>query len=134
VCLDIILVHTTFHDDLFGIQITLTTNSVATIFVLLKRDLRLDLFKGPNRVRVSPHLRTETDPVSETSCFSSNYLESGRWTKSENPVKSSMFVKLTLQSVAGYLWNLVHVIFDSQYENALDDKVEKKFYAESGRA
>jgi hypothetical protein len=35
---------------------------------------------------VSPHLRTETDPVSETSCFSSNYLESGRWTKSENPV------------------------------------------------
>jgi hypothetical protein len=31
-------------------------------------------------------LRTETDPVSETSCFSSNYLKSGRWTKSENPV------------------------------------------------
>jgi hypothetical protein len=30
-------------------------------------------------------LRTETDPVSET-CFSSNYLESGRWTKSENTV------------------------------------------------
>jgi hypothetical protein len=28
----------------------------------------------------------ETDPVSETSCFSSNYLESGRWTNSENPV------------------------------------------------
>jgi hypothetical protein len=35
---------------------------------------------------VSLHLRTETDPVSETSCFSSNYLESGRWTKSGNPV------------------------------------------------
>jgi hypothetical protein len=31
-------------------------------------------------------MRTETDPASETSCFSSNYLESGRWTKSENPV------------------------------------------------
>jgi hypothetical protein len=28
----------------------------------------------------------ERDPVSETSCFSSNYLESGRWTESENPV------------------------------------------------
>jgi hypothetical protein len=35
---------------------------------------------------VSPHLRTETDRVSETSSFSFNYLESGRWTKSENPV------------------------------------------------
>jgi hypothetical protein len=31
--------------------------------------LRLALSKGPNRVGVSPHLRTETDPVSETSCF-----------------------------------------------------------------
>jgi hypothetical protein len=28
----------------------------------------------------------EKDQVSETSCFSSNYFESGRWTKSENPV------------------------------------------------
>jgi hypothetical protein len=26
--------------------------------------------KGPNRVGVFPHLRTETDPVSETLCFS----------------------------------------------------------------
>jgi hypothetical protein len=42
--------------------------------------------RKPNRVGVSLHLRAETDPVSETSCFSSNYLESGRWTKSENPV------------------------------------------------
>jgi hypothetical protein len=49
--------------------------------------LRLALSKGPNRVGVSLHLRTETDPISETSCFfSSNYLESGRWTKSENPI------------------------------------------------
>jgi hypothetical protein len=31
--------------------------------------LRLALSKGPNRVGVSLHLRTETDPVSETSCF-----------------------------------------------------------------
>jgi hypothetical protein len=30
----------------------------------------MDGIKGPNRVGVSPHLRTETDPVSETSCFS----------------------------------------------------------------
>jgi hypothetical protein len=48
--------------------------------------LRLALSEGPNRVGVSLHLRTQTDPVSESSCFSSNYLESGRWTKSENPV------------------------------------------------
>jgi hypothetical protein len=41
---------------------------------------------GPNRVGVPSHLRTETDPVSETSCFLSNYFESGRWIKSENPV------------------------------------------------
>jgi hypothetical protein len=26
--------------------------------------------KGPNRIGFFPHLRTETDPVSETSCFS----------------------------------------------------------------
>jgi hypothetical protein len=38
--------------------------------------LRLALFKGPKRVGVSPHLRTETDPVSDMSCFSFNYLES----------------------------------------------------------
>jgi hypothetical protein len=31
--------------------------------------LRLALSKGPNRVDVSPHLRTAIDPVSETSCF-----------------------------------------------------------------
>jgi hypothetical protein len=29
--------------------------------------LRSALSKGPNRVGVSPHLKTETDPVSETS-------------------------------------------------------------------
>jgi hypothetical protein len=46
--------------------------------------LRLALSKGPDRVGVSPHLRTETDLVSET-CFSSNYLESGQQTKSGNP-------------------------------------------------
>jgi hypothetical protein len=32
--------------------------------------LRVALSKGPNWVGVFlPHLRTETDPVSETSCF-----------------------------------------------------------------
>jgi hypothetical protein len=40
------------------------------------------------------HLRTETDPVSETYCFSSNYLESGLWTKSENPVILCIEVRL----------------------------------------
>jgi hypothetical protein len=52
--------------------------------------LRWALSKGHNRVGVSPHLRTETDQVSETSCFSflffSYQLESGQWTKSENSV------------------------------------------------
>jgi hypothetical protein len=31
--------------------------------------LRLALSNGPNRIGVSPHLRTEIDPVSETSYF-----------------------------------------------------------------
>jgi hypothetical protein len=31
--------------------------------------LRLALSKGSNRIGVSPHLRTETDPASETSCL-----------------------------------------------------------------
>jgi hypothetical protein len=48
--------------------------------------LRLALSRGPSTVCVSPDLRTETDPVSETPRFSSNYLESGRWRKSKNPV------------------------------------------------
>jgi hypothetical protein len=60
----------------------------------------LDLFPvsgdGRHQSRCLPHLRTETDPVSEMSCFSSNYLESGRWTKSENPVIVQNFVWKTL--------------------------------------
>jgi hypothetical protein len=31
--------------------------------------LRLALSKEPNRIGVSPHLKTETDPVSEMSCL-----------------------------------------------------------------
>jgi hypothetical protein len=55
--------------------------------------LRLALSKGPNRVGVSPHLRMETDQVSEMSCFLfPNYLESGRWTKSKNPLILCMSV------------------------------------------
>jgi hypothetical protein len=46
-------------------------------------ETELALSKGPNRVGVfPPHLRMETDPVSETLCF----LVTGRWTKSKNPV------------------------------------------------
>jgi hypothetical protein len=41
--------------------------------------------KGPNRIGVFPHLRTETDPVSETSCFPL-FLIPGRWIESENPI------------------------------------------------
>jgi hypothetical protein len=37
-----------------------------TGYVSVLRSLR---YKGPNSVGVSPHLRTETDPVPETSCF-----------------------------------------------------------------
>jgi hypothetical protein len=44
------------------------------------------VYNTQNRVGVSPHLRTEADPVSETLFLSSNSLESGRWTKSENPL------------------------------------------------
>jgi hypothetical protein len=47
----------------------------------------LALSKGPNRIGVFPHLRTETDPVSEMLCFFFViYEKSGRWTKSENPI------------------------------------------------
>jgi hypothetical protein len=53
--------------------------------------MRLALSKWPNRVGVFLHLRTETDPVSETSWFSCNYLESGQWTKSENPVIRELY-------------------------------------------
>jgi hypothetical protein len=45
----------------------ITTNNVFTIWLIW---LRLALSKGPNWVGVFPHLRTETDPVSETLCFS----------------------------------------------------------------
>jgi hypothetical protein len=49
--------------------------------------LRLALSKGPNRIGFFPHLRTETDPVSETSWFSLVcFLIPGRWIKSENPI------------------------------------------------
>jgi hypothetical protein len=48
--------------------------------------LRLALSKGSNRVGVSLHLRIEADPFSETFWFSSDFLESGRGTKSETPV------------------------------------------------
>jgi hypothetical protein len=41
-----------------------------TTFRKLDQWLRLALSKGPNRVGVFPHLRTETDPVSEMLCFS----------------------------------------------------------------
>jgi hypothetical protein len=79
--------------------------STQILWTYLDQWLKLALSKGPNRVGVSPHLRTETDPVSETSGVSSNYLESGRWTKSENPMcntPSSEPYRIYL-----YLW--VHV-------------------------
>jgi hypothetical protein len=81
--------------------------------------LRLALSKGPNRVGVSLHLRMETDPVSEMSCFSSNYLKPGRWTKSENPVilcvihhrqnpieSTLVAVEQLLQNNGAFFWNL----------------------------
>jgi hypothetical protein len=40
-------------------------------------------------------LANEISPVSGTSCFSSNYLESGRWTKSENPVIPCLYSGVT---------------------------------------
>jgi hypothetical protein len=47
----------------------------------------LALSKGPNRIGFSLHLRAETDPVSETSCFSLVcILIPGRWIKPENPI------------------------------------------------
>jgi hypothetical protein len=45
------------------------------------------LSKGPNRIGFFLRLRTETDPVSETSCSSLVcFLIPGRWIKSKNPI------------------------------------------------
>jgi hypothetical protein len=42
--------------------------------------------RDPNeKVSPSPHMRTETDPVSETLCFLI-IQNSGRWTKSRNTI------------------------------------------------
>jgi hypothetical protein len=49
--------------------------------------LRLALSKGPHRVGFFPHLKTKTDPVSETSCSCLVcFLIPGRWIESENPI------------------------------------------------
>jgi hypothetical protein len=61
------------------------------VAVLWDQRLRLPLSEVLTRVDVSPHLRTETDPVSKTLCSSSNYLESGQWTKSKNLVSLSFY-------------------------------------------
>jgi hypothetical protein len=66
--------------------------------------LRSALSKGSNRVGVSLHLKTETDPVSETSCFSSNYLKSGQWTKSENPE-----ILFDLKAYWNFNWKLLQI-------------------------
>jgi hypothetical protein len=47
--------------------------------------LRLPLSKGPNRVSIFPHLKTETDPVSETFC---SYLEFRTMDKDYRPSDS----------------------------------------------
>jgi hypothetical protein len=49
-------------------------------------------------VSPSVHLRTETDPVSET--WLSNFLNSGRWTKSRAPA---------ILKTGGVLWNSTDV-------------------------
>jgi hypothetical protein len=53
--------------------------------------LRLALSEGPNRVGVLPHLRTETDPVSQTLC-SLFFWNTGWWALSKNPVILSFIV------------------------------------------
>jgi hypothetical protein len=76
--------------------------------------LRLTLSKGPNRVGVSLHLRMETDPVSETSCFlSSNSLESGQWTKSENPLILYTTILSCVFMTTDEVW--IKFLFSSQF-------------------
>jgi hypothetical protein len=51
-----------------------------------------------SRCLLSPHLRTETDSVSEMSCFLVIYI-SGRWTKSTYPaILSAAFVSAATPS------------------------------------
>jgi hypothetical protein len=59
--------------------------------------LRLALSKGPNRVGVSPtHLRTETDPVSETLC-SIVLLEYQRMDEVQKLSKSKQLSSVSVQ-------------------------------------
>jgi hypothetical protein len=71
--------------------------------------LRLALSKGPNRVDVSPtHLRTETDPLSET--VFSNFWNIGRWTNSKNPVIMKMnLVKTVSMSIMMNTMNIYNL-------------------------
>jgi hypothetical protein len=43
---------------------------LCTIPAIAQVTVRLAFSMRPNRVSLSPHLRTEADPVSETLCFS----------------------------------------------------------------
>jgi hypothetical protein len=79
-------------------QFSFVSYPLVVILILSKMWINFTSFTGPvidskgsNRVGFFPHLRTETDPVSETLCSFRSYLESGRWTKSENPVSVNIF-------------------------------------------
>jgi hypothetical protein len=73
----------------------MTVNNELEDLRFLQRWLRLALSKGPNRVGVSLHLRTERDPVSETSCFFfsffSNYLRIRTMDKVRKPSNSMCY-------------------------------------------
>jgi hypothetical protein len=67
--------------------------------------LRLALSKGPNRIGVSPHLRTETDPVSERSClfFFLVIIKIRTMDKFRNPSNSVYFAKIVALYVKVYI-------------------------------
>jgi hypothetical protein len=62
--------------------------------------LMLALSKGPNRVGVFPHLKPETDPVSETSCPSVflRILDYGKVRNPSNYEMSHLSVQTELDS------------------------------------
>jgi hypothetical protein len=69
--------------------------------------LRLALSKGPNRVGVSPQLRTETDPVSETSCFTLYFFRIQTMDEVRKPINSADYTNLKSVSTRSFVYELV---------------------------
>jgi hypothetical protein len=107
------------HDTLYPQELALISPTSGGRFVSIVRSrpkaiylsllvqwLSLALSKRPNRVSPSPHLKTETDPFPKR-CFVV-IQNSGRWTKSTNPMILSI-IHQHRNPFDSKLWRLHHV-------------------------